>query len=719
MKSIVYLTAVGLKRVYAQVVSLIAGYGSSGYLDSSVSTSAKFARPISITQDSNGNIFVSDCDNNRIRKISPNGVVSTFAGSGSKGGSNAYGTSASFYYPKGIAIDSADVLYIADSFNNKIRKISTSGLVSTLAGSGSIGSYNGQGITATFYNPNALVVDSVGNVYVSDTSNHKIRKVDKSGIVSNFAGSGTNGYYDGSSSFAQFKEPQGIAIDSAGILYVADVGNCVIRKISKTGTVSTLTGGGTCYYNYDYKTLSFAYFYNPMGLAINSAGEIFVADQYRIKKINVAQDVVSPYGESFSGVTGIFINKDDDMFVSDIVLDSIYSVDGSVVDSTHTTSSTSSEPTVYTYSSSLLYSPSGVAFDSNGDIYASDVSSHKIFKISAATGVMTSIAGSSSYGSTNGYRSASSFNYPRGIAVYKGVVYVADEGNHRIRKIDTDGNVTSFAGYLVASAGYVVASFADGIGSLAYFKEPSGVAVDKTGTFLYVADTGNKRIRKIETSTATVTTLAGSGSSSSIDGIGSLASFYSPTGIAVDGAGVVYVTDYQLVRQISPTGNVSTIAGSIYFSGSVNGFGTAARFWNPWGIAVDSFGNLFVADSSNNQIRKISISGNVSTYAGSSSCGSTDGAGTSLASFCNPIGVAVDYLGNLLVAERSNSAIRYVKAAVSRIIQVVIYIVCICFRDLLPFRIQLVSLQQLTQTKLYREQELMQQPSHWGFISLF
>ena len=375
--------------------------------------------------------------------------------------------------------------------------------------------------------------------------------------------------------------------------------------------------------------------------------------------------MVSPYGESFSGITGIFINKNDDLIVSDIVLDNIYWVDGGVsviVEAAQTITSSSSEPTVYTYSSSLLYSPSGVAIDSTGDIYISDVSNHKIFKISSVTGVLGLVAGSSSSGSTNGYKSAASFYYPRGIAVYKGIVYVADEKNHRIRKIDTTD------GYVGSLAGSSVAAFADGIGSLAYFNNPSGVAVDRLGVFLYIADTGNKRIRKIEVSTGAVTTLAGSGSGSVTDGVGALASFYIPYGIAVDGSGVVYVTDYQTVRKISPTGNVSTIAGSVSgYTGSVNGLGTAARFWNPWGIAVDGFGNLYVGDSSNHKIRKISSSGNVTTYAGSSSHGSADGLGTSQASFYYPVGVAVDSLGNVLVADQYNSAIRYVKAAVSLI----------------------------------------------------
>jgi sugar lactone lactonase YvrE len=258
--------------------------------------------------------------------------------------------------------------------------------------------------------------------------------------------------------------------------------------------------------------------------------------------------------------------------------------------------------------------------------------------------MVTTLAGST-LGSADG--ALAQFNTPTGVAVdAAGNVYVADQGNHRIRKITPAGIVTTLAGS--------TAGFADGTGTAAQFDSPDGVAVDTAGN-VYVADLGNHRIRKI-TPASVVTTLAGSGAPGSADGTGAAAQFNFPAGVAVDSAGNVYVADTsnQVIRKITPAGVVTTLAGS--GAGSLNGTGAAAQFNLPRGVAVDAAGNLYVADQGNHLIRKISPAGVVDVVAGSTA-GIADGTGPA-AQFNNPRGVAVDTAGNLYVADRNNHLIR-------------------------------------------------------------
>jgi len=263
-------------------------------------------------------------------------------------------------------------------------------------------------------------------------------------------------------------------------------------------------------------------------------------------------------------------------------------------------------------------------------------------------------------GSADGQGTAASFIGPSDIVVdSSGNLYVADTHTHLIRKIDPSGNVTTLAG----QAG--VSGSADGQGTAASFSYPFGIAVDSSGN-LYVADVGNHLIRKIDPS-GNVTTLAGQGVRGSADGQGTAASFELPTDIAVDSSGNLYVADHHnhLIRKIDPSGNVTTLAGQVGVSGSADGQGTAASFNSPWSIAVDSSGNLYVSDFDNHLIRKIDPSGNVTTLAGQAGVqGSADGQGAT-ASFDKPFGIAVDSSGNLYVAEEGNHLIRKLTGVVT------------------------------------------------------
>ena len=322
-------------------------------------------------------------------------------------------------------------------------------------------------------------------------------------------------------------------------------GNCDV-------TVSTYAGSGT--QGADDGASTVAQFYRPRGVAVDSKGNVFVVDSSnnRIRKI-ATDGTVSTYAGSTSGLT-----------------------EGNI-------------------SVAQFASPNGIAIDHADNIYVADVANHRIRKITPE-GEVSTLAGSTS-GFLNGNGSAARFASPYGVAVDKsGIVYVADTINHRIRKITPNGDVTTLAG--TGTTG-----FTNGISTVARFASPIGVAVNDSGV-VYVADTSNNRIRVINTE-GVVSTLAGSASGGNVDGTGTAAQFNNPSGIAVDSAGTVYVTNTwsNRIRAITPEGVVTTIAGGTY--GFADGTGAEALFNDPYGIAVDSTGNLYIGDYDNHRVRLI------------------------------------------------------------------------------------------------------------------
>ncbi|MBI3521048.1 MAG: T9SS type A sorting domain-containing protein [Bacteroidetes bacterium] len=298
-----------------------------------------------------------------------------------------------------------------------------------------------------------------------------------------------------------------------------------------------------------------------------------------------------------------------------------------------------------------FWEPHGICIDASGNLYITDSGNRLIRKITPA-GVVTTLAGSGIVGQMNGIGTAASFNFPLGMCTdAAGNIYIADDANNKIRKITPAGVVTTFAGSGVTGQ-------ADGVGTAASFNRPSGICIDAAGNF-YVADEVNNKIRKI-TAAGVVTTLAGSGILGQTDGIGTAASFsYPGMGICADGAGNIYVTDQNKIRKITAAGVVTTLAGS-GISGQTDGIGTAASFFAPRGICIDASGNLYVADSFNRRIRKITPAGVVSTIAGSDD-GYIDAIGTA-AKFQWPLGICIDATGNLYVADGGNNSIRKIQS---------------------------------------------------------
>ncbi|HKB92005.1 MAG TPA: putative Ig domain-containing protein, partial [Opitutaceae bacterium] len=283
-----FVCAAGTVFGQAYTFTTLAGSGVAGFVEGP-GIVAQFNTPVSVTVDSAGNIYVADANNSRIRKITAAGLVSTVP--------------VSVFLPSGVAADSAGNVYVADYGNYVVRKITPGGTVTTLAGSGSPGFTDGAGSAAQFSSAWAVAVDSGGNVYVADQSNNAIRKVTPSGVVTTLAGSRTAGFADSTGAVAKFSSPQGVAVDSDGNVYVADSGNNRIRKISPAGAVSTLAGSGVA--GFADGTGNAAQFRTPEGVAVDSSGNIYVADagNNRVRKISPTGTVSTLAGSATAGYT--------------------------------------------------------------------------------------------------------------------------------------------------------------------------------------------------------------------------------------------------------------------------------------------------------------------------------------------------------------------------------------------------------------------------------
>ncbi|MGC4040186.1 MAG: T9SS type A sorting domain-containing protein [Flavobacterium sp.] len=544
------------KITQAGVVSTLAGKETtSGFLDGQ-GAGALFAAPKGIDVDSSGNIYVADANSNRIRKVTPAGVVTTIAGDGTAGYLDGQGTAARFNNPIGVAVASSGAIYVSDASNNRIRLIATSGAVTTVAGSGASGIVNGQGTAAQFNAPRAITIDGSGNIYVVDYNNNRIRKITSSGAVTTLSGTGSFGAVNGAGTLATFKYPEGIAVDASGNCFVADVTNNCIRKITSTGDTTTYSGSATRGLE-NGQSGAMAMFNSPVAVAVTSGGIVYVIDDFNscIRKVTANGAVSTFVGNTTTGY-----------------------VDGSGT-------------------SAYFNNPKGMVLDAAGNIYVADTFNNRIRKVTPA-GIVTTIAGDGTAGYLDGQGTAAKFNNPYGLTIdAAGNLYVADTKNHRIRKISTSGTVTTVAGYILSG-------YADGASTVARFKNPQGITIDNTTGILYVADTANNRIRKIATD-GTVSTFAGSYAGYQ-DEQGIAAYFNNPIGITRDSAGNFYVADYynSVIRKITGAGLVSTYAGN--GSSEYNdGIGNVASFYFPVGVTTDASDDVYVADSYTQRIRKI------------------------------------------------------------------------------------------------------------------
>jgi hypothetical protein len=626
----------------AESVAALAGAaGGPGYFDGSAVDPVRFDSSYALAVTATGDRFVADTKNHVIRKIDAAGRVTTFAGAfGVAGSTDGTGTAARFNLPSGI-VAVGTTLYLCDTGNHTIRKIvSTSGLVTTVAGTPGVPGAVDNTLSGNvlFSSPRGITSDGGTNLYVADTGNHKIRKVvPASGATTTFAGSGTPGFADNTGTTAKFISPEGITFDGSSF-FVADTGNHAIRKITPTGAVgdvTTLAGDGTSGF-LDNAAGGSARFSSPVSLvAIGS--NLFVSDtgNHVIRQVDPSGFVTTLAGlpqvpgfsdgtgsnTRFNGLKGIAVQEgvSNLFYVADTGNDVIrqVSLGGAVV--TVAGNPPRAGLINSTGESARFNAPAGVAVIGDS-VFVSDTGNNTVRKV-AASGVVTSLTGSV-------------FNGPQGIAAVGTDLYIADSENHAIRKVTSSGVVTTVAG---SDAG--VEGFANGTGTAARFRMPKGIATD--GSSLYIADTGNHAVRKIDIGTGAVTTVAGDGTPGLPTDTPSR--FKSPEGIAILGSNL-YVADTgnHAIQEFTLTGTFNrTFAGSTTgASGYVDGTtGTAARFHTPRGIAaVGSI--LYVADTGNHAVRRISTFRKVTTFVGRADAATTRNGDASQALLNAPTGIA-------------------------------------------------------------------------------
>ena len=499
-----------------------------------------------------------------------------------------------------------------------IRKVTPTGAVTTLAGVfGTSGFANGVGGSARFQinsfpGPGQIAVSPAGDIYVGDCGNNVIRKISPAGSVSTFAGiPNQSGSDNGPVASAKFSCPAGLAFSANGDLYVSDKGNASIRKIS-SGIVSTIPGGSA----------------QAEDLVVDSSGNIFYFDSfgYLMKApagggapTVVAGSCCASTGDGvgtnarFSFPSGMTIDGAGNIFATEAITNSIRKITSSLAVTTIPSSLGISEYAGYingNTSLALFNTPIDLTSNGSGDIYVSDSRNCSIRKINAMNNVST-FAGSIS--NNGGCVPQTVIEYPYGIALdASGAVYTSSL-NATIVKTSPAGVPTVLAG----SAGDHY--WADGVGTAAKFTDPEGIATDNLGN-LYVADTGSNAIRKIVISSGTVSTLAGNPNASAgfTDGLGLAARFNSPNSIAISAIGDIYVADTvnQLIRKVTPTGTVTTFAGKPGQRGYVDGDKSEALFSAPLDVTTDAAGNVYVVDAGNLLIRKIDLNGSVTTVAG-------------------------------------------------------------------------------------------------------
>jgi sugar lactone lactonase YvrE len=632
---------------------------------------ARFNVPLGVVVDPSGNTFVADTENNTIRKITPAGVVTTIGGlAGVPGASDGNATTSRFNAPNGLALDNQGNLYVADSGNHTIRLILPTGLIATFAGrTGVAGSDDGPSSLATFNTPSGLTFDIGGNLVVSDSGNHTLRKISASGAVTTFVGSaGLAGTTDATGTAARFNTPIGLTHDVTGNIFVADSASHTLRKINVVGTVTTVAGGAGLPGAVN-GTGASARFNTPYGVLSDATGNILVTDRANncIRLVTTA-GVVSTYlgrlvgGDGYvdgaaSGArlfrpAGIAFSPDNSIIFADSQNLSIRRLSPSDDLSTLAGPGGNFGRVDGAGNNARFNFPQGLALTTAGELYVADSGSGSLRRISTLGSVQT-IAGGSAQGYNDGAAGVNLLNYPSGIALAAdGTVFFAEGIAHSVRALLPNGTVVTVAGTGGQSGN------TDATGFAARFNSPSDVALDPQGN-LYVADTANHVIRRIDLRTTAVTTFAGAaGSPGTADGQGTAARFNSPRGLCADTAGNLYVSDYgsHTIRRISNTGLVTTFAGAAGVSGSSDGTLANARFTQPAGLTIDRSGRIFVADSGSHSVRLISGT-LVTTIGGLGGVGGYADGPTSTARFFLPSAVAVDLFGNIYVAEAGNNLI--------------------------------------------------------------
>ncbi len=624
-------------------------------------------RASSVATDGAGGVYFVSPNENRVYRVSASGTLSTFAGNGTYGfrGDGGRATAAQLASPWGVAVDSTGAVYITDAGNNRVRKITSDGRIATVADSltglsgiavdtsGNIyvaQSYaitkltsDGTSSTVVYLNnsqdcPAGLGIDASGNVLVADCSSGRILEISSSGEVTTLFGAGF------------LVQPRSIAVDSKANLYIADSGLNCIWEVTPSYEAGCVVGGGQTNYNffgfgcsplpigqhYYPDPAPLAVLVAPSGVALDSTGNLYIADA----GANPVRKALFPLDSgSFMWCIcpGGYICPVSVGIISPVAGSSItgYQGDGgSAVSATLNLNSTS-----------------GLALDAKGNLYIGDTGNNRVRQVST-DGLITTIAGDGTFGLTGG--SSPQLGGPSGVAIdAAGNLLIAESGANRIRKFSS-GVLSIVAGNGTRGRGI------DGVSAtVSPLANPTGVIVDSSN--IYIADSSNGRVREV-TPNGLITTIAGNGSTVGDGGLASQAALISPSSIATDGAGNIYIADPAVnrVRKIGRDGLITTVAGTgtAGFSGDGSP-ATLAQLSAPSGVAADTKGNVYVADRGNNRLRRVAPDGTISTLAGNGVAGfSGDGSLPLAAQLAAPSAVTLDSVGNLYIVDSGNSRIR-------------------------------------------------------------
>ncbi len=578
-------------NIASGILTVVAGNGSYGYSgDGGMATDAQLNYPVALALDKYNNLYVADESDQCVREINySTGIISTVSGNGYWGfsGDNGPATAANLNSPVAIAFDTANNLYISDYNNNRIRKVSASnGIINTLAGTDSTG-YNGDNIPATsawLHSPAGITLDKAGNIYFVDQNNCRIRMIKASNNTIYTLSGGKAGFSGdgGPATKAQFWYPLGIAVDASGNVYIADTYENRVRKITiSTDTIRTICGTGNGIFSGDGGPASSANLFQPHYLSFDASGNLYIADMgnNRIRELLASNNTITTLaGDGMPGYNGNNISA----------------------------------------TTSQLSNPTYTASDDSGNIYIADNGNNMIREINYRTGNILKIAGNGigGFSGDEGPAGKAQLSGPNGIAINDtGNIFVADEYNNRIREINASTNtIATMAG--IGNAGY---SGDGGLAKSAEFYNPVDIAFDTSGD-MFIADMINNRIREINATTHRVKTVAGNGYNaknygggfSGDGGAAVSAELYQPQGVVVDKSNTyLYIADTwnDRIRRVNlKTGIITTVAGNgTYGYTGDGGPASSAELGIPTSVALDANGNLYIADFYNNLGQLVSV----------------------------------------------------------------------------------------------------------------
>jgi sugar lactone lactonase YvrE len=622
--------------------------------DGGVAPLSTFRRPFRLALDGSGNLLIADSFNNRIRRIdAETGIINTVAGNGTRNfiGDGGPAIAASLGNPAGVTLDRLGNILISDTSNNRIRKVdSVTGIITTIVGSGSP-FFGGDGGPATNAGliPFGIAVDIAGNLFIADFINNRIRRVDKSGIITTVAGSANFGFSGdgGPATRATLTGPADVVLDAAGNIFIADAGNNCIRKVdASTGIITTVAGNGIQGFSGDGNRATSANLSIPIGISVDGVGNLFIADtgNSRVRRVDAKTGIITTVAGSG-------------------IID--FSGDGG--------------PAQFAGLAGLA----GITVDGLGNLFVVDTFNNRIRRVDARTGIINTIAGNGidPIGDNNPALDANLFS-SKGLSLDRtGNIFVADTLNNRIRRIEAStSTITTVAG------GAQIGTNNDNVPAKAVsIISPQNVVVDNEGNF-FIADALNNRIRRVDARTEIITTVAGNGNfgfsgdgGPAVNASLSLSSFnfVGNCGLAIDEASNIFFTDTfnNRIRRIDArTGIITTVVGNgnAGFSGdggpAINASLSIGGIFASGGIALDRSGNLFIADTNNHRIRRVDArTGIITTVVGNGNAGFSGDAGPAInASLSNPITITLDRTGNLFLAD-FNNVIRRVEAASGRI----------------------------------------------------